>query len=200
MEALAGIFVGIVTFANTLVPQANLPKVLAIDTDTTVTRSGIITKPASLETVRKQFEVRRLNQKQQLQTRLKNVRDVAKKRVTENLTEKMLARHQKWCENAKNTSERLDEMLTKIVERKETAGQTVDIAEANAAIANANTKIDAYCAKTYSIANNPDDKGLGQEVRTAVQALKADTKEATAALKAAKTAIVALLKGGPTNE
>lgn len=200
METLAGVFVGIVAFVNTLVPQANLLKVLAVETDTTVTSTGIITKSTKLETIRKQFEARRASQKEELQAKLKNVRDENKKKTTENLTEKLLARHQKWCENAKNTSEGLDGMLTKIVERKTAAGQTVDSASAAAAITSADAKIIAYCAKTYSIDDNPDDLGLGQEVRTVVQTLKTDTKEVMDALKAAKTAIVALLKGGPTNE
>lgn len=187
METLAGIFVGLVTFANTVVPQANLPKVLAVETQNT-TRPAIEISKGTKEELLKQLKERNLTQRQQLKTRLENVKDTSKRRSVEAINEGLINRHEKSCERWRNSITKLDEIIARIKTRKEKTSSTVSLVDAEKAVSDAKIAVEAQCAKTYSIEVS-DERGIGQEVRATVQSLKTDSKFVVDSLKKAQEAI-----------
>ena len=170
MELLAKFFVSLVTLANTVAPQANLPQVLGvrIAQDTAVEEQSVdITNTGSLrrtrvreavEDARKQrqaavdeFRTRRQLAKdeweakrEEFKQRLTEIRDERKRRIVELIDLRIDAMHGRWVEHWNKVLARLSEILAKIESRAnkaEAAGR--DESGVRAAIATANVAIAA---------------------------------------------------------
>jgi ferritin-like metal-binding protein YciE len=179
MHFLASLFVSLVAIANTLMPAANLPKVLGVETENTATPSATLKRPE----LRTNFLKEREELKTELKTRLQTIKDEKKKQTVENLNEKLSMRQDNWVDSWKKTIVRMKEISVKI---KALGGNTKEV---DAAIAAAESAVDNFAAKNYTFSFS-DEKNLGQGVRTAVQNVKTDAKVVQDALKAAKEALL----------
>lgn len=187
MEQLAGFFIALVTAANTVVPAANLPKVLAVETESPL-RSAIEVRRASKEELLRQLKEKNTTQRQELKTRLENISDTSKRRSVEAINDGLISRHEKSCERWRDSITKLEEIMAKVKTRREKVSSTVSLSDAEKAINDAKTAVEAQCVKTYSIKVS-DERGIGQEVRSTVQSLKADSKSVIDSLKNAQAAI-----------
>lgn len=173
MQMLASFFVSLVAALNTVIPQANLPKVLAVGTEDAATR------PAAVANIK----LRRETIKAGLRVRLDALKDERKKKTVENLNEKLSMRQDNWVESWNKTLVRLKEVLAKL------KAVSADTTEAEAAIAAAESAIADFSAKDYEISFT-DEKNLGQGVRATISQVRTDAKVVHEALKKAKQALM----------
>ena len=151
MEALAKFFVGLVTLANSVAPQANIPEVLGVQIaqDTSVTEtsdlnveSGGLDDQTSRRKVRdareeaktkreeivEEFKTKRETAKQERELRreefkqkLAEIRDERKRRVVELLDLRTDKMLERWVEHWNKVLSRLTELLAKIESRADKA-------------------------------------------------------------------------------
>ncbi len=182
MEFLASFFVALVTLANTIVPQANLPKVLGVETTATA--------PSASSSARTSRE-------QEFNTKLQTLKDEKKKAVLANLENILQDRGQKWCTHWSEVTARMDNLVARVISRrdkvkaagKDTTAADSAIASAQSAISAAKIAGTAQCAKTYTIQITNGDTGIGQDVKTAVQAFSTDIKSVISTMETARQAI-----------
>jgi len=170
MELLAKFFVSLVTLANTVVPQADLPKVLGVriaqnnavevqSVDTTnigsLRRTRVREAVEEARTQRRsavdEFRTRRQLAKdeweakrEEFKQRLTEIRDERKRRIVELIDLRIDAMHGRWVEHWNKVLARLSEILAKIesrADKAEAAGR--DVSSVRAAIATAKTAISA---------------------------------------------------------
>ncbi|HEX6977616.1 MAG TPA: hypothetical protein VF185_04685 [Patescibacteria group bacterium] len=213
MELLASFFVTLVTLANTIAPQANLPKVLGVETTSTssaglatnltATSSGTVWSKAQTEFAQKkaalssQYKAARAAKEQEFKNNLTTLKDEKKKTVVANLENVLLERGEKWCTHWSEVGARLDDLLSKVQSRrdkvkasgKDTTAADSAISAASTAIAAAKAAGTAQCAKTYTIGITNGDTGIGQDVRTTVQQFSTDIKSVISTMEAARKAI-----------
>jgi hypothetical protein len=170
MEILASIFVAIITFANTLVPQANLPQVLGVQIAST---DSVNTEPLKTATTSARYELKqqkielleqakqkRLEIEQQtkqkrleliaemaakreeFKTKLQTIKDVNKQKLVENIDQRISFLNTNWVNLWNAALTRLTEILAKIESRSnELAATGKDTRDLNNAIAVAKTAI-----------------------------------------------------------
>ncbi len=200
MEFLASFFVALVTLANTIVPQANLPKVLGVETTATAPSAS------SSSVVASQYKTARAAKEQEFNVKLQTLKDEKKKAVVRNLEDILQDRGQKWCTHWSEVTARMDNLMVRVISRrdkakaagKDTTAADSAIASAQSAISAAKTAGTAQCAKTYTIQITSGDSGIGQDVKTAVQAFSTDIKSVISTMEAARKAIggaISALKG-----
>lgn len=220
MESLAGIFVMVVTMANSLAPQANLEKVLGVNTQLAQnTRlevqasiapslrprvsQALLDAQTRRETVRENVQERLeaakervIQNRVRLQNQLQLIQDENKRRVVENIAERVEIRNEYWVMHWNNVLERLSEILAKIEDRADRAQQagldttdlTQSIREAQTAISDAQTAVTNQASKVYSI-NITDETTLREDVQEVIGQYKADLETVQSAIRAARAAV-----------
>ena len=151
MEILATLFVSLVTFANTLVPQANLPQVSGIhavrDTAVSVTNDlkkedGLVDRSAVRQRVREaveetrnrrqetvdEFRANREKAREEMQTKreefrtkLAEIKDARKRKIVELIGLRFEKLNERWVNHWNKVLARLAEILTKIGTRADKA-------------------------------------------------------------------------------
>ncbi|KKQ75150.1 MAG: hypothetical protein US96_C0016G0004 [Candidatus Woesebacteria bacterium GW2011_GWB1_38_5b] len=217
METLAGIFVSLVLAANNLAPQANLSKVLGVQSSTYVlsetdendqesSESGHITledvrskRLKALEEAKKRHEnalERVKDSRERFKERLEKIKDEHKHNVLENIDEKITEHNTRWVNHWNGVLDRLREVLVKIqtlTDRAEDTGKDVGaikakIAAANTAIESAQAAINMQASKTYVI-NISVESNLREDVEPVIQQFKLDVKTVLNSIKTARTAV-----------
>ena len=168
METLAKLFVGLVTVANTVAPQANIPRVLGVQIaqDTTVdvqnvdttnlgsARSTRVREAVEDARIRRQeaieeFQARRQAAKEEWETRreefkqrLTEIRDERKREIVKLMDLRMEKMLERWVEHWNRVLARLTEILAKVgtrADKAEAAGH--DVSSTRAAITEAEAAI-----------------------------------------------------------
>jgi prefoldin subunit 5 len=188
---LAGIFVSLVMAANTLAPQANLPKVLGTEDEATssAVTDRIQKRSEALEAAREkrlQALQRAKDAREQFKQRLETIKDERKQKVVENLDERIASQNQKWVEHWNNVLGRLTELVVKI--EKDISSVTTAVSQANAAIATAQSAVTIQAGKTYIIDITTEDN-LGQAVRTTIAQFHSDVKAVIETIRSARLAV-----------
>lgn len=135
-------------------------------------------------------------QREEFRTRLSEIRDLRKRKILENLNEKLTQVHERWLEHWSRILDRLSRILAKIETRKdkladngcEVSGVTSAISAAEAAIAGAQEVLNEQAGKTYVIEIS-EEQGLGEDVRALIAQFKEDMKATLAAVKGAREAV-----------
>lgn len=217
MERLATFFVSAVLFANTYVPQANLPKVLGVnvvraadatDSAQMADESGTLThvraeREAYLEQARARREAaleRAATRRSEFQTRLNQIRDTRKRQTVEQINEKLAKINATKVERFDAYLTRLSEILAKATTRTDKAqAKGYDVTAVRSAITDAQVAIDAAQAavdvqatKVYEV-EVTDEQTLGQAARAAITQLKSDLSAVRETVKTAKEAVQAVL-------
>lgn len=179
MESLAGIFVMVVTMANSLAPQANLDKVLGVNTQLAQnTRLEVQASSSSTlrprvsqtllntqtrrETIRENVQERLeaakervIQNRVRLQNQLQLIQDENKRRIVANIAERIENRNEYWVMHWNNVLERLSSILAKIEDRTDRAQQAgLETADLTQTIRSAQTAI----ADAQTAVNNQASK------------------------------------------
>lgn len=179
MESLAGIFVMVVTMANSLAPQANLDKVLGVNTQLAqntrleVQASSsptlrprvsqtLLNTQTRRETIRENVQERLeaakervIQNRVRLQNQLQLIQDENKRRVVANIAERIENRNEYWVMHWNNVLERLSSILAKIEDRADRAQQAgLETADLTQTIRSAQTAI----ADAQTAVNNQASK------------------------------------------
>src|SRR3989344_3133466 len=209
METLAKLFVGLVTVANTVAPQANLPQVLGVQIaqETSVTETLDLNtdnvetvRNTARDKVRARVEEAKTNREQALeefQARREAAKEERKRKIVELLdlrTDKLVER---WVEHWNRVLSRLTEILAKIESRADKAeeachdvsGVRTAIAEAEAAIAEAQNAVDELAGKTFVI-EITDEDSLGQNVSDSVHQVREELQAVREKVRAARQAVL----------
>ena len=218
MEILAKFFVGLVTLANTVAPQANIPEVLGVqiaqDTSTAVTTDRSTTRQLVRDSVEEararrqeavdEFRARRDEAKaerelrrEEFKQKLAEIRDERKRRIIELIDLRIDAMLERWVNHWNKVLARLTEILAKIgtrADKAETAGHDVSavraaIASAEAAIAAAQDAVNALAGKTFVI-EITDEENLGQNVSDTIHLVRQELFAVREKVRTARQAVL----------
>jgi hypothetical protein len=194
MQHLATLFISIVTFVNTLIPQANLTRVLGVETG--YPREVTIKTSTAAGALRKDYKQEAEKLREVYLQKLQTIKDERKKTIAEHIDQVISDRNAKWVEHWNNVLKRLTEILNKIQTRADKAAKngkdisqvSQSVQEAANTVAAAQTAVNAQAEKTYTI-NVTSEESVGQEVRTMVANFRADVKSVISKIMAAREAV-----------
>ena len=218
MQSLAQIFITLVTLANTLVPSANIAKVLDMsplpsgtqavlseetdseETDSKKQKSRL--KQQELLTKKQELAATRQEKKQEFKEKLVEVRSEKKREIVTKIDQNIEEMNQKWVDRWIVVLDRLEEILVKLEARSQEEEVVAKIADARTKIATARVSVNTQAGKIYVI-ELTSQTGVGLDVKKTINQFHNDiknTKELVMEARQAVVEVVKLVKGNKTNE